>query len=58
MDVLVSLHIRLLCFFTYILRKVTLATMYKLVSLHIRLPTECFFTNVTGVRTLATMYKT
>jgi len=37
-----------------------LATMYKLVSLHIKLLTECFFTNITGkrtgIRTLATMY--
>jgi len=31
--------------------------MYKLVTLHVRLPTECFFTNITGIRTLATMYK-
>jgi len=34
-----------------------LATMYKLVSLHVRLLTECLFTNITGIRTLATMYK-
>ena len=31
--------------------------MYKLVTLHVRLPTERFFTNITGKRTLATMYK-
>jgi len=33
-----------------------LATMYTLVSLHVRLLTECFFTNITGIRTLATTY--
>jgi len=34
-----------------------LATMYKLVSLHVRLLIGCFFTNITNIRTLATMYK-
>ena len=48
---------RLNVFFTNITGIRTLVTMYKLVSLHVRLPTECFFTNITGIRTLVTMYK-
>jgi len=43
-------------FFTNITGIRTLATMYKLVSLHGRLITECFFTNITGIRMLVTMY--
>jgi len=34
-----------------------LATMYKLVTLHVRLLTECFFTKITSIRMLVTIYK-
>jgi len=47
----------LIVFFTNITFKRTQATMYKLVSLHIRLLTKCFSINITFKRTQATMYK-
>jgi len=54
--VLPYINVDSMFFITHITRILTLATMYNLVCLHVRLLSECFITHITGMRTLATMY--